>query len=101
VVRVHPDTGRQALFLSRIHSRNFVGMTREESLPLIGFLQEFAVRPERQTRVVWRPGTLAIWDNRTVQHNPLNDYPGERREMHRVILKGERPYGVASTGSGS
>lgn len=100
VVRVHPDTGREALFLSRIHSRNFVGMTREESLPLIDFLQEFAVRPERRSRVVWRPGTLAIWDNRTVQHNPLNDYPGERREMHRVILKGERPRGVAPPRSG-
>jgi taurine dioxygenase len=100
VVRVHPDTGRQALFLSRIHSRNFVGMTREESLPLIDFLQEFAVRPERRSRVVWRPGTLAIWDNRTVQHNPLNDYPGERREMHRVILKGERPRGVAPPQTG-
>jgi len=67
VVRSHPDTQRQALFLSRIHSRNFVGMTREESLPMIEFLQEFAVRPERQSRVVWQPGTLAIWDNRTVR----------------------------------
>lgn len=96
VVRVHPDTGRQALYLSRIHSERFVGMTREESLPLIDFLQAFAVRPERCTRLVWRPGTLAIWDNRTVQHNPLNDYHGERREMHRVILRGERPHGVGS-----
>jgi taurine dioxygenase len=96
VVRVHPETGRQALYVSRIHTRNFVGMTREESVPLIDFLQEFAVRPERQSRVVWRPGTLAIWDNRTVQHNPLNDYHGARRVMHRVILKGEQPSGVAA-----
>jgi taurine dioxygenase len=94
VIRVHPDTGRQALYVSRIHTSHFVGMTREESKPLIDFLQDFAVRQERQSRVVWRPGTLAIWDNRTVQHNPLNDYHGERREMHRIILKGERPVGV-------
>jgi taurine dioxygenase len=94
VVRVHPVTGRRALYVSRIHSERFVGMTREESLPLIEFLQELAVRPERVTRLRWRSGTLAIWDNRTVQHYPLNDYPGERREMHRVILKGERPLGV-------
>jgi taurine dioxygenase len=94
VVRVHPETGRQALYVSRIHTSHFVGMTREESQPLIDFLQDFAVREERQSRVVWLPGTLAIWDNRTVQHNPLNDYPGERREMHRIILKGERPLGV-------
>lgn len=97
VVRVHPHTGRRALFVSRIHTSHFVGMTREESQPLIDFLQDFAVRPERQSRVVWRPGTLAIWDNRTVQHNPLNDYHGERREMHRIILKGERPVGIRSS----
>lgn len=96
VVRVHPVTGHKALFVSRIHTERFDGMTREESLPLIEFLQEFATRPERVFRLRWRPGTLAIWDNRSVQHYPLNDYPGRRREMHRVILKGERPLGPAA-----
>jgi taurine dioxygenase len=95
IVRVHPVTGRPALYVSLIHTERFVGMTREESLPIITFLQEFAVRPERCVRLAWRPGTLAIWDNRSVQHYPLNDYPGQRREMHRVILQGERPLGRA------
>jgi taurine dioxygenase len=94
VVRVHPATGRQALYVSRVHTERFAGMTREESLPLIEFLQDFATRPARVTRLAWRPGSLAIWDNRTVQHYPQNDYPGQRREMHRVIVKGERPRGV-------
>ena len=93
VVRVHPVTGRRALFLSLIHTAHFKDMTREESLPLITYLQEFAVRAERCTRLCWQPGTLAIWDNRSVQHYPLNDYHGQRREMHRVILKGETPRG--------
>jgi taurine dioxygenase len=96
VVRVHPQTGRRALFLSLIHTEYFVGMTREESLPIIAFLQAFAVRPERCVRLCWRPGTLAIWDNRSLQHNPLNDYHGQRREMHRVILKGEQPRGAVT-----
>lgn len=93
VVRVHPVTGRRALFLSLIHTAHFQGMTREESLPLITYLQEFAVRAERCTRLRWQPGTLAVWDNRSVQHYPLNDYHGQRREMHRVILRGETPIG--------
>lgn len=93
VVRVHPVTGRRALYLSLIHTAGFVGMTREESLPLITYLHDFAVRAERCTRLRWEVGTLAIWDNRSVQHYPLNDYHGHRREMHRIILKGETPLG--------
>ncbi|MGA1370092.1 MAG: TauD/TfdA dioxygenase family protein [Pseudomonadales bacterium] len=97
VVRVHPITGRPALYLSRIHSEHFIGWTREESVPLIDFLQNFAVRAERCSRLRWAPGTLAIWDNRCLQHYPLNDYHGHRREMHRIILAGERPRGVFET----
>ena len=94
IVRVHPVTGRAALYVSRIHTAHFTGMTRPESLPMIEFLQTHATRPEFVTRLHWQPGTLAIWDNRTVQHNPLNDYQGARRVMHRVILQGERPVGA-------
>ncbi len=95
VVRVHPGTGRRALYLSLVHTERFAGMTREESLPLLGYLQALAVRAENTSRLCWRPGTLAIWDNRCVQHLPLNDYHGARREMHRVILRGEAPVGVS------
>ncbi len=91
VVRTHPDSRTKALYVSLAHTRCFVGRTREDSLPLLTRLAEHAIQPEFLTRLRWTPGTLAIWDNRSVQHFPLNDYPGERRVMHRVILKGERP----------
>lgn len=91
VVRTHPDSGDKALYVSLAHTRCFVGLTRDESLPLLTRLAEHAIKPEFQTRLRWTAGTLAIWDNRSVQHFPLNDYPGERRVMHRVILKGEPP----------
>jgi taurine dioxygenase len=87
----HPATGRAALFFSLIHTESFVGMTRLESLPLLEQLHELVTAPENTTRLHWAPGTLALWDNRAVQHYPLNDYPGRRREMHRIILKGDRP----------
>ena len=91
VVRTHPHSGSKALYVSLAHTRCFVGQSRDESLPLLTQLAEHAIQQEFRTRLRWTVGTLAIWDNRSVQHFPLNDYPGERRVMYRVILKGERP----------
>ena len=96
VVRRHPQTGRCALYLNLVHSERFEGMSRAESLPLLEFLQARIIAAENCVRLCWAPGTLAIWDNRTLQHLPLNDYPGERREMHRIILAGERPEGPSA-----
>jgi taurine dioxygenase len=49
------------------------------------------VRPELTCRLRWAPGSLAFWDNRCTQHNPVNDYHGYRRAMHRVTLAGDVP----------
>jgi taurine dioxygenase len=91
VVRTHPQTGEKGLYLSRAHTRRFAGMSEDESRPLIEFLADHAVRPEFTCRVHWEPGAVTVWDNRVTQHFALNDYPGKRRRMRRVTLKGDRP----------
>ena len=91
VVRIHPETGHKGLYVSRAHTTNFKGMSVEESQPLIQFSSDHAVRPEFTCRERWRPGTLVLWDNRCTQHFALNDYNGQRRRMHRVTLRGDRP----------
>ena len=91
VVRTHDETGRRSLYINETHTARFSGMTREESLPLIKYLTHHAVRPERCLRLRWRPGTLTMWDNRCTQHYAINDYHGQRRVMHRVIVQGEPP----------
>jgi taurine dioxygenase len=91
VVRTHPETGRKALYVNIAHTVRFVGMTEAESAPLLGYLFEHQVRPEFTCRFVWRPGSIALWDNRCTQHNPINDYHGYRRVMHRITLAGDRP----------
>jgi taurine dioxygenase len=92
VVRVHPETGRKALYVDVAHTDRFGGMTREESLPLLRYLYAHEVRPEFTCRFRWRPGSIAFWDNRCALHNPINDYHGYRRVMHRVTLAGDRPH---------
>jgi taurine dioxygenase len=91
IIRTHPVTGKKAIFSSLGHTERIKGMSCNESRALLEFLAAQTTRAEFCTRLRWRPGTLALWDNRSVQHFPLNDYPGQHREMHRVILKGERP----------
>jgi len=91
VVRTHPETGRKALYVNVAHTVRFAGMTEEESAPLLHFLFQHQVRPEFTCRFAWQPGSLAFWDNRCVQHNPVNDYHGFRRLMHRITLAGDTP----------
>ena len=92
VVRTHPETGRKALYVNTGHTVRFAGMSEDESAPLLEFLFRHQIKPEFTCRFRWRPGSLAFWDNRAAQHYPLNDYHGERRVMHRITLKGDRPH---------
>jgi alpha-ketoglutarate-dependent taurine dioxygenase len=92
VVRTHPETGRRSLYVNVSHTSHFKGMTEAESAPILNFLFEHQVRPEFTCRFRWRPGSLAFWDNRATQHNPINDYHGYRRVMRRITLAGDRPF---------
>lgn len=91
VVRTHPETGRKALYVNSGHTVAFKGMTEAESAPILNFLFQHQVKPEFTCRFSWRPGSIAFWDNRAAQHNPINDYHGFRRIMHRITLAGDTP----------
>jgi taurine dioxygenase len=93
VVRVHPETGRRALYVNVAHTVGFVGMTTDESAPILDYLFRHQARPEFTCRFRWQPGSLAFWDNRCAQHNAINDYHGARRLLHRITLAGDTPAG--------
>jgi taurine dioxygenase len=91
VVRTHPETGRKALYVNVAHTAGVLGLSDEESAPLLQFLFQHQVKPEFTCRFVWEPNCIAFWDNRCVQHNPVNDYHGFRRVMQRITLQGDTP----------
>jgi taurine dioxygenase len=94
VVRVHPVTKRKALFVNPVYTQRFENMTAAESKPILDFLHQHAVRAEFCCRLRWRPGTLAMWDNRCLMHLAVNDYDGHRRLLHRTTVAGETPSGI-------
>lgn len=91
VIRTHPETGKKSIYVNVAHTEKFDGWTNEESAPLLNYLFQHQVKPEFTCRFQWAPGSIAFWDNRAALHNPINDYHGHRRSMHRITLAGDKP----------
>lgn len=88
VVITHPLSGRKALYVNGDFTVRFDGWTTEESQPLLDYLYAHGRREEFTCRFQWRPGSVALWDNRATWHSAVNDYHGQRRVMHRVTVEG-------------
>ncbi len=91
VVRTHPVTGRRALYVNRMFTQRFKGWTAAESKPLLEYLYDYCVKPEFCCRFRWRENSVALWDNRCVQHYAIDDYQEYERLMYRVTIKGDVP----------
>lgn len=95
VLAAHPMTGRDVLYVNPGFTLRFDGWTEQESLPLLRQLYDHVTQPQFTTRFSWQPGSIAMWDNRCVWHWAVNDYPGHRRLMHRVTIKGTPIHGAS------
>lgn len=91
LVRTHPVTGEQSLYLDEVYAVGIDGMTTAESRPLLEFLIAHITQHHFTCRLRWEPGMVAMWDNRTALHLAANDYDGYRREMYRTTMAGEVP----------
>jgi taurine dioxygenase len=91
-IRVHPETGRRALFVNGTSTSHFVELERHESDALLAMLLRWCEHPKFHCRYRWGPGDVAIWDNRCTQHHAVNDY-GDTRVGRRVTVIGDVPVG--------
>jgi len=94
VVRIHPETGEPSLVLGHF-VRSFVGLSTTDSADLYALLQRHVTRLENTVRWTWRPGDVAIWDNRATQHYAVADYDDLPRLMHRITIAGPVPVGIS------
>lgn len=93
VVRIHPETGERTLLLGHF-VRRFVGLSTLDSNDLFELFQRHVTRLENTVRWSWRPGDIAIWDNRSTQHYAVSDYDEQPRLLHRITIAGDVPVGV-------
>lgn len=91
LVRVHPATGRPALFVAKDVVSRITGLPDDESRRLIDELEAFATRPDRIYSHKWQPGDVLVWDNRCTLHRATPYDPQYRRTLYRTQVKGEAP----------
>ena len=78
------------LFVNANYSDRVLGMSERESEELLQFLFAHINTPEFHVRLRWRPGTVAVWEERVVQHRGVADFKGPRK-LRRLTYKGTRP----------
>ena len=92
LVRTHPETGRNCLFLGRRSKAHVAGMMVAESEALLNELWRHATRCEFEWHHDWLPGDVLMWDNRCVMHRRDPFDARVRRTLHRVVIKGTKPF---------
>lgn len=92
VIRIHPESGKSVIFANELFTRHIEGLSRSESDALLAFIFEHIRTPEYSCRFAWQPDSIAIWDNRSTQHKPINDYFPAHRRLERITIDGDLPY---------
>lgn len=97
VIRTHPETGEQSIYVNRAFTRRIVGIPESDSNELLEILFRQADHPEYQCRFRWENHSIAFWDNRACQHYAVSDYWPSERIAERVTIVGDTPFFRAGT----
>lgn len=92
VIRTHPETGKRVVFVNSLFTTHIEGLKPAESDAVLEFLYGHITTAEYTCRFQWQPHSIAIWDNRSTQHKPINDYFPAHRKLERITIDGDKPY---------
>lgn len=92
VIHTHPETGKKVIFVNPLFTTKIIGMSNKESQALLEFLYQHIITDEYTTRFQWTPNAVVLWDNRSTQHKPINDYFPAHRRLNRITIDGDKPY---------
>ena len=92
VIRIHPETRKKVLFVNSLFTTHIEGLRPAESTALLNMLFAHITTVEYTCRFQWQAHSIAIWDNRSTQHKPVNDYFPAHRRMERITIDGDKPY---------
>lgn len=92
VIQTHPETGKKVLFVNALFTTHIEGLPPLESAEVLQFLWRHATLPEFTCRFSWQANSVVLWDNRSTQHKPVNDFFPATRRLHRVVSEGDKPY---------
>ncbi len=92
VIRTHPESGKKVIFVNALFTTRILGLSSKESDSILNFLYDHIITPEFTCRFSWQPNSIAIWDNRSTQHKPINDYFPAHRMLERIAIDGDKPF---------
>jgi taurine dioxygenase len=98
LVQPHPETGEPGFFSCAGYIVGIEGMADAQAFPLLRELLAWQSRHEFVYRHRWEPGSLVLWDNRSVLHCATGGYEGHRRELHRTTIRAWKPRKAGSLG---
>ena len=96
MVRTHPETKKKILYVNSMYTKRIVGMDKNESDEILKKIFEHQERLDFTCRFKWTQNAVAIWDNRSTQHQGLTDFfpgrgLGHERVMDRIAIQGDHP----------
>ncbi len=92
MIRTHPETGKRAILFGGGFMRYVVGLEAHESDAILRMVTAHIEQPRFHCRWNWKPGDLAIWDERSTVHRAIGDHFPRKREVRRCVVDGDRPY---------